>query len=411
MDELIDDYRAELSDAEPATDVTVIPGGRWGLSRALQDADGGWTTYALDQLLAPKVENYWPPQAADGTPLVNAVLVRLVGTVTAPADGNTVLFPRDLEDIADVELGELTVNQRNALRNTLETWLTGYTFVDYDGSTRIVPAFTAENYTAATTLKRVARDVFRHLGHSIKRPRRTLIEIHNTEYLDNFGTDPFSAPRWTTEASTTAWDSGNSELDGNLGSDWAARYSINSPGSIEHETQITAVTSSTFRMPGPATRFANEGTNDYYGAYYESASTLTLARWNAAARTALTNLSLGTFTAGDWYTFRGAAQGANGANVVLSYWILDHNASKPSDPGWIGVDGSPDGTFTDTAAGRLDDDTIHLQCGSATRSTTDYDPRLSFFKQRAITDRGGAVVVNVLELSVQFNRRHTGRFM
>jgi hypothetical protein len=87
---------------------------------------------------------------------------------------------------------------------------------------------------------------------------------------------------------------------------------------------------------------------------------------------------------------RSAYTGTAGSNVVVDIWYQNHSTSKPSDPGWIGVDGSPDETYTDTAADRLDDST-HLYNGIVWQGQgVDYDTRHSYYKQRAISDRGGA---------------------
>jgi len=101
-----------------------------------------------------------------------------------------------------------------------------------------------------------------------------------------------------------------------------------------------------------------------------------------------------TFTVGNWYTLRLAAAGGVGSNVVLSAWIIDHGTSKPSLGGsgnWQGVDASPHITATDTEGVRLDA-AGHANCGIGGRSATntDYDTRLDFWKERAISDRGGA---------------------
>jgi len=384
-------------------DVSLIRAGRWGLSRPLF-IDGGWTTYAMEQHLGSLgAENYFPPRQADGTPLCNAVLVRLSGTITAPSDGNTVLFPRNLADLGDVTLGELTANQRNALRNTLESWLTGYTFTDWDGQRVTVPSFTERTatYTADTTLKEVARHIFRHMAHSVSRPKPSVFESHNTEYLDDFSTDPFSAPRWTNELGTMTWDSVNAEMAAPTTAVWGCRYSINGPGSMDHESQVThVIDSDSSHCGGPAVRMHNTGTDDWYAFTvldWNNQNLIEVNRINAGVRSTLAQAYAFTLANNDWITQRAAASGGAGANVVLDVWATNHGTTKPSDPGWIGVDASPPYTYTDSEADRLDD-AAHVHCGMAARHYN-HDSRHSYWKSRAISDRSG-VADTTLEASL-----------
>jgi hypothetical protein len=376
-------------------DVTLIRAGRWALSRPMQDASGAWTTFAADQHLAEIVENYFPPQAADGTPLVDAVLVRGIRPLVAPSDGNTVLFPRDMADLADVEMSELTAQQRQNWRTILETWLTGYTFTDYDGTERVITPFTevTATYTGATTLKQIARDVFKHFCHTVSRTRAPLQSDHNTESLDNFSTDPFSAPRWTNERGTAVWDSTNSEMDmDQLVGRNAVRYSVTGPGSEEHEAQATFIAGASTQVPGGGgCRFDNAGVDDWYEAQINSGTDdVIVRRVVAGSATNLVTFTDGLIHAsGEWITIRMAAIGAVGANVVINLWFQNHGSTKPSDPGWIGVDDTPNQTTTDTAVARLDNSS-HVHCGMACGgSGVDYDTRHSFYKQRAISDRSG----------------------
>lgn len=204
---------------------------------------------------------------------------------------------------------------------------------------------------------------------------------------DNFATDPTS--RWTFESGSATWDSGNSEYDFDSSAITAARY-LTSPGNIEHEAQVTAV-EGTSRTPYCAVRMHNAGTNDEcYWIHSNGDGNFVLARYSAGGGI----VSLATWAlsraSGDFITWRLAAEGTNGNNVVLSAWATNHGSTKPSDPGWIGVDGSPGYTYTDTAAERNDDGTVHLQCGVGGRNGAgDHDTRHSYWKARNITDRGG----------------------
>lgn len=375
-------------------DVTTLRAGRWAFSRPLI-ADGAWTTFAQVQRLAPTIAHYFPPKVA-GVPALNAVLVRLVGPVTAPTDGNTILFPRDIT-ATDMTLAELTAGQRNALQATLTSWLPGYSFTDPVEGPRVIAPFSDRiaTFTGQTTLRAVALDVLRHFGHSASRSRPTVIETHNTEFVDDFDTDPYSAPRWVNDSGSAAWDAGNGELDLSMaGVAFIIRYSANGPGSIEHEAQVTGIAGDN-RMPGPAVRMDDTGADDCYTLEFTDDNNVTFIRINAGGTPdLLQSTASGTWTTGDWYTRRLAASGAVGANVDLAIWSVDHNTSKPSLGGsgnWQGVDGSPDLTYTDTDANRLDG-TNHSQCGIGGRSSSnsDYDTRLDFWKERAISDRAGS---------------------
>jgi hypothetical protein len=135
------------------------------------------------------------------------------------------------------------------------------------------------------------------------------------------------------------------------------RYSVNGPGSIEHEAQCTFIQGTGGVFPSGAAaacRIDNTGADDWYYIEIDLDDDVILCRLNGASRTALTTFTGGFVNAAsDWLTVRIAAAGAIGANTVISLWWQNHGGSKPADPGWIGVDGSPDQTYTDTAVDRL----------------------------------------------------------
>ncbi len=213
-----------------------------------------------------------------------------------------------------------------------------------------------------------------------------------TEYSDNFDTNPYSGS-WTNEMSSAVWDSTNGELDISNDGDTAIRYSQNSPGSIDHEAQVTVLAVTSERLVGPGVRFDNSGQNDMYGVSFEG-GTINIYRWNNGARTQLASVSSGvSFTVGNYYSIRLAASGGVGNSVVLNAWVSDHGSSKPSDPGWIGADGSPAVSFTDSSAsGTRLDGSQNSHAGIAGRPTViQNDNRHDYFKARAISDRGGVV--------------------
>lgn len=343
----------------------------------------------MQERLATAVQAKYPPLVSGAYPVPFA-LVRLAGSIAAPVTNDTVLIPRNL-DLAELTLGDLTAQQRQNLRNFLETWIE-YQFVDWDGAIRRMPGLAAmvATYTTGTLVRAMLRDIYRYLGHSTDRPRPGLFESHNTEYLDSFATDPTS--RWTAELGSATWDSGNSEYPLNGAGDNLLRYSANGPGSIEHEAQATFLVNTAAGDPGgSACRFDTAGANDAYAAQvwdWNNQNQLRLYRWNAGVRSNLADLSTLTVADNDWVTLRTACAGAAGANVVINLWAQNHGTTKPSDPGWYGVDATPGYTYTDTAVDRLDD-TNHGHCGMMSRNANTYDIRHSFFKLRAISDRGG----------------------
>lgn len=368
----------------------VLRDGRWGLSRIIVEEDGGFAVAAMRERLGAGVQAFYPPMTAakDGYTLPFA-LVRIEGAVGS-TDADTRLIP---DRLLSATLGDLTALQRQRLRDEFEEWLSGYEYDDWDGQRITKAAFSAAGYTLSTPLRRVFLDAFAHLGHSDYRAKPAVFESHNTEYLDNFSTDPTS--RWTTLSGTVfAWDSANNELDFNTTVGFSALYSANDPGSIVHEAQITAKEATTAAVRSWYAAVRGYTTNqDCYTLFSNGDDIFPLGRWNAASRTALTTFSVTERNADDFFTWRVAAEGAAGANVALSLWYSRHGTTKPSDPGWIGVDNSPSFTYTDTAVDRLDDST-HLLGGIGGRlhATTDTNTRASFFKVRAISDRGGVPV-------------------
>jgi hypothetical protein len=356
-----------------------IRDGRWALSRILQEDDGGYSTSAMIQRLAQTIEAHYPPLTPTGYALPWAIV--RCSSVLVTTDPQTILLP----DLRPTEtLRALSSTQRNALKDALESRLIGYSFTD-DGLLRSIAAFSAEGYTLDTTWADALRLVFAHLAHSESRPRTALREPHNTEYLDDFSTDP--ASRWTFESGSATHDSGNSEYDFNTSALTLARYSANAPGSIEQESQVTAI-EGTVRCPYAGVRHNTAGADDAYSIHSNADGNFILARWVAAGRTDLAVWTLSR-SSGDWITWRLAAAGTAGSNVVLSAWRTNHGSTKPSDPGWYGTDASPDQTYTDTSTDRHDD-TDDAQCGIGGRNGAgDYDTRHSFWKSRAISDRGG----------------------
>jgi hypothetical protein len=210
------------------------------------------------------------------------------------------------------------------------------------------------------------------------------------EYTDDFSTDP--ASRWTSRVTSFAWDSTDNELDiSHAGSAVLEEYTANVPGSIDHESQVTSIVGGEYIMVASAARIDGTASDGYVTWINHDTNLIYIGRIEGG--TAPYELASEAVTAatGDWFTVRLAVSGAAGANVDIDVWYTNHGASKPTDPGWIGTDGAPDFEYTDTDGTRLDA-TSHDACGIGGRSaiSADYDTRHSFWKSRAISDRGGA---------------------
>lgn len=378
--------------------VTNIPRGQWMLSRIVSPSRNEFSTAALEQrhngdITAKNVACYYPPMEG-GVYLSEWAICRVVDYVSGVWNSDTMLLP-DL----DARLGDIPTNTKDSINFELDSRLKAYSF-NQRGEVKQVPDFSTaiSRQTANTTGRDIVRELYAYLGHSERVDVVQPFESHNTEYTDDFSTDPASS--WTTEfgSSHYVWDSTDDEMDVNNSTEVMVRYTANNPGSIEHEAQITqfAVTNNN-RCAWTGVRMRDSSTtDDGYVGWIDTGNTFNITRYNAGVRTGLATPVFETWTASDYYTLRLAASGTAGSQVVLSYWVDDHNASKPSDPGWIGVDASPEGTYTDTSAsgggsGQRLDTSNHTHCGIAGRGRdADADTHHDYFKERAISDRGGA---------------------
>jgi len=324
-------------------------------------------------------------------------LVRCVGVVNN-TDPNTLLFPLTI-DASEPTVGDIPVAQRTTFFNDLRARLLAHNYVDWDGTPKQVTAF-AGAYPPSTPLRQVVADIYVHLAHSDYRPKPIIAALHNTEYLDDFSTDPTA--RWAAiSGAVWAWDSVNSEMDADATvARWAQRYTTDT-GSIEHEAQATfllAGAASTDQMGGGGGRMHATADDFYFPVISAVNDTVILYKHVAGVRTTLATFTGYTALANEFHTMRSAYAGAAGSNVVISIWRQNHGTTKPANPGWYGADGTPDHTYTDTAADRLDDAT-HLYNGIVGQGQGgDWDTRHSFFKERAISDRsaGGTVYTRTL---------------
>jgi hypothetical protein len=229
---------------------------------------------------------------------------------------------------------------------------------------------------------------------------------------DDFTTD--TSANWAhsggagfTPGSDVTWDTGAGELAmAWIVDDAIGRYT-SVPGSLDHEVQATIRCAAvTLEHCASASPRINGG--DAYWLAVAADYRAAIARYNGGTITALRYIDLSNgsdFAAGDaatepdtsdWVTVRIAAQGSVGGNVTLSFWWTVHGASKPgADPGWIGVDGSPQFVWVDSDANRLDD-AVHDDVGIAGLQN-DSPTRLDWWKARNISDRsaGGPVAAGI----------------
>jgi hypothetical protein len=230
--------------------------------------------------------------------------------------------------------------------------------------------------------------------------------------IDDFTTDP--AARWSARQGVEpTWDSGNSEFDVTASARWLSIYDTTT-GSIEHEVQATWIMGGGSSMGMPALRGRSDATIEayYIGTVNASTDILQVHRLNTggASHTQIgVDQSLTGIGSADWLTVRIAAQGTAGSAVTLSVWWQIHAAAggKPADPGWIGVDGSPQYQVTDSAAsGTRLDNAAATYAGLGSHWTgSDYDTRTIWWKARAISDRAGGAggAVDTVQ-SVRFMR-------
>jgi hypothetical protein len=311
--------------------------------------------------------------------------------VTALESTDIVLLPMLVERLAD-----LSAARRQRIRDgLLAAFSAGYTYLNQAGVLQTVGALDLSDVLTSGTLTggdMLAR-LSTYLAHREATGKEGVVEApHNTEFLDDFATDPFTGGRFSNvTANLWTYDGTNFEIDcpGTGGAFIARRDS--DVGSLDMETQGTILLPSDAGAgyPGPSAR-NRPSADTHYALEVETSGTGTVyyIRRVAGANTDLGGSDALTFTDSVWCSVRLATQ-TNGAQVDLSVWRLNHTGTKPADPGWIGVDGTPDATLAggDTNAARiLDSDAQRggvVQTNAAATST-------DWFKVRAVSDRGGA---------------------
>ena len=375
--------------------------GRWAVSRVVV-VDGTITTAASRDRLGRVVANHYAP-FVDGRPVLSWALVHLRGTL--PLDlwkwrtTETQILP-DLRPTMPLE--HLSPTERGALRATLDDVLGPYACLDFDGAPLERDAFSRVALPRSTRWSEVVRRVLVHLGHTTSRPRPSLFEAHNTVWTDDFATDtaaswsPWSSSSWTHDAvngeRSVAW--------GNAGGPKGFRYSAHNAGSLNHEAQVSGRLVAPFRtrMGLPAVRMSAVQRDAYVLDVHTRFPAIDVHRCVNGVVTNILNVFAEpagyAVDSEEWVTMRLAASGAVGANVLIHVWAkTETSTTKPTDPGWIGVDASPQWTYTDTAVDRLDD-AVHADCGivnTVNGSSSVADAKYDYFKLRAIADRGGVV--------------------
>lgn len=381
--------------------IQVKAGGRWALSKIVSNGRGGWSTAAMMQRprLASTVRNYFPPQTEQAFPWALPWTLVHVEGITGVPGADTILLP-------DRTLSQrLNVSHRNALSAGASGRLVAFAYRDFKAQIINVSAYDPSGYTGSTTMRQVLLDLYAYLQHSDSRARTEGPPApHNTEYTDDFSTDPSS--RWTQIAGTFTWDSGNGELDVATkggSSIHIFRYSDNAPGSLDHEAQATAAIVTQYEGAAGVRMDTFDGSDAYFLEMGQVGGddNLYVSRMSAGTYVNLTSTATPGIDDNDFITFRLAAEGNAGANVLLSWWLTDHGTTKPSDPGWIGADDSPDATYTDTAATRLDA-SANESGGLSGGGTATEDQQIDFFKVRAVSDRGPAVDIQWLAAQPTF---------
>lgn len=215
-------------------------------------------------------------------------------------------------------------------------------------------------------------------------------------YTDNFPDDPYVS-RWAWRYNGGAWDATNADLDLSTDNGPVQVVYISDLGSIAHEAQVTfkGAGSGFGNGPGPLVRSAAASDDGYSAEFVDytggGTSAIRFRRFNnSGSPTTIAEVPIpNTFTNNGWYTIRLAAEGGNGADVVLSAWLLDHGAgSKPADPGWIGVVGAPDATYTDTDGGNRLNGSSQVRAGIGGGGPAP-DSSHDWWKARDISERGG----------------------
>jgi hypothetical protein len=211
-------------------------------------------------------------------------------------------------------------------------------------------------------------------------------------FSDDFSTDPFTS-RWVNRIQTTAWDSVDLELDiAHVGSPTLVEYVSSTPGSLDQEAQVCGIASGVEPFLVSAAVRIDDANNSFYSVTgHTGASELRIYRRDIGGGIALLASVAFTFTAGNFYALRIAAEGAT--DVTLSAWCVDLGGSKPGTVvDWQGVDASPQLTYTDTAGGGLALTAAGNNAagiGGPSAINTDFDTRLCYWKARAISDRSG----------------------
>ena len=383
--------------------------GRWGFSRVVTEAStlpGAKainTTAAQLQGLGGGSNNYYAPyDAANSRYFLPFALVNIEGAIDRPTS-DTIILPAAPSRIRDLSQAE-----RSNLYNFITSNYGDYSFTDRVGEGRIKTAFSVSRYNLDTTIQQILEDLFDHMEHGRVYDLGAL-EVHNTEYTDDFGTDP--ASRWNnpdTGNDYFSWDNTNDELDFSLaGNDIFAVYSANNSGSMDHESQVTTLchNGTERRVIGCGVRMYDNATEEGYAIWGDAnASNILIGEKQSGGSFAvLATQGTTTFTDGNFYTFTLAAEGV-GATVTLSGWLVDETGTKPaSDPGWT-TSASPPATTVnhpDSSPDRLINASNHVDCGiaSATAIAGDYDTRHDYFKLRAISDRAGgaASIMNQIQ--------------
>jgi len=284
----------------------------------------------------------------------------------------------------------LSLAQRTRIKKILDTQFgADYDYQNQAGSIiAVAKCDTSDLLLATYTVQTLLDRLVEHL--QIRKPTgledMLPFSAHNTEYTDDFATDPFVS-RFSEIGGSTDWayDSANEEIDFTSAAAATIARRDADTGSNEMEAQGTYLLGTNTGYPGPAARVRPSVTTGYF-VEMETVGTGTVF-YSKLVDGTYSNFATDAITLTDavWITARLACE-VSGSQVNQSFWRTNHTSTKPTDPGWIGADGTPDATAADTAANRiLDADAQRGGCQCNTDTTA-----ADWFKTRAISDRTAA---------------------
>ena len=277
---------------------------------------------------------------------------------------------------------DLAVPKRNSLKSIMDGFGASYEYDNQGDSLITVPALDTSGLNSMTLrqVKSLLLDYFEH-----GKPTGAVLDTFdsNTEFLDDFSTDPLTSRMSETGISGgTQWSYNATDDDMDITQlSWECLRYDSSVGSSDMETQCSFESANNNGWPGPTTRVAAAAATSYeHMVHTGGTGNLYYGRRITGTQT-IFDINAFALTDSVWHTLRAAVEGT-GATVSIDTWVQIHTSSKPSDPGWIGSDGSPDNESSDSHADRI----VTNNMGGMVNNR-DVDRRFDWFKTRAVSDR------------------------